>query len=338
MSEDRYSRQVRFSGIGESGQQKLVEASVLLVGCGGLGTVLADMLGRAGIGKLHIIDRDYVELSNLQRQMLFTTADATERLPKAAAARDRLALINPEITVEATIGEFSAACADELVADASLVIDGTDNLGTRYLINDACVAAGKPWIYGAAVGSSGMAMSITPGASPCFRCIFPEAPRAGSAQTCDTAGVLSPILHQVAAQQATLAFQLLTGDHGQTGQLFQFDCWTGQFDRLDLRTAKNPECVCCGLRNFEHLDAVARETTTSLCGRNAIQIAPATPDAVDLAALAERLRRSGRVTENPYLLSFAGDGVSFTVFRDGRAVVHETTDAVVARGIRDRYV
>ena len=258
MSEDRYSRQVRFSGIGESGQQKLVEASVLLVGCGGLGTVLADMLGRAGIGKLHIIDRDYVELSNLQRQMLFTTADATERLPKAAAARDRLALINPEITVEATIGEFSAACADELVADASLVIDGTDNLGTRYLINDACVAAGKPWIYGAAVGSSGMAMSITPGASPCFRCIFPEAPRAGSAQTCDTAGVLSPILHQVAAQQATLAFQLLTGDHGQTGQLFQFDCWTGQFDRLDLRTAKNPECVCCGLRNFEHLDAVAR--------------------------------------------------------------------------------
>lgn len=338
MSNERYSRQIRFAQFGQAGQDKLTAASVLLVGCGGLGTILADLLVRAGVGNLHLVDRDYVELSNLQRQMLFDTDDVTQRLPKVVAAENTLRRVNPEIALTATVGELTAANIADWLAPVDLVIDGTDNLATRYLVNDACVSAGKPWIYGAAVGSAGMAMAIVPGKTPCFRCLFPEAPPAGAAQTCDTAGVLAPILHQVAAQQMTLALQLLSDHTDNAGILFQFDCWHGQFDRLDMRAGLAPDCPCCGHRTFPYLLAQHSETTTTLCGRDAIQLSFATPQKIDLTTLAERLGASGTVQQNPYLLTFHGDGVSFTVFRDGRTVVYGTQDAVEARTIRDRYL
>jgi len=244
---DRYSRQILFREIGREGQQRLLDSRVLLVGCGALGAAQAEMLARAGVGNLRIVDRDFVEFTNLQRQTLFKESDAAERLPKAIAAKTRIAEINSEINVEAIVADVNNSNVEQLIDGIDLVIDGTDNFQVRYLLNDACVKHGKTWIYGAAVSSYGTTMTIIPGETPCLRCIFEDMPDAGSAPTCDTAGVIMPIIATVSATQVSEAIKLLVGDRAALhGSLMQFDVW--QNDRHAIKLgAPNPDCPTCGL-------------------------------------------------------------------------------------------
>jgi molybdopterin/thiamine biosynthesis adenylyltransferase len=307
MNGDRYSRQILFEGIGREGQEALWNTRILVVGCGALGASHSEMLARAGCGFLRIVDRDFVELSNLQRQTLFTESDAEARLPKAAAAKNRLEKVNSEIEIDARIADLNYSNAEELISDADLVIDGSDNFQVRYLVNDVCVKLGKPWIYGAAVSSYGTTMTIRPGETPCLRCIFGEMPAAGSAPTCDTAG------------------------------LMQIDIWRNDWRRINLR-APDAGCVCCGKREFEFLAEDNQEVLTSLCGRNAVQILPAGTASIDLSSFGESLGRSVEVESNEYLVRFSVDGKTVTLFRDARAIIQGTDDPSEARAIYSRFI
>ena len=286
---ERYSRQILFREIGGAGQERLLNSRVLLVGCGALGASHAEMLARAGVGKLRIVDRDFVEFTNLQRQTLFKESDAEERLPKAVGAKNRIAEINSEIEVEALIADVNHSNIEALIAGCDLVIDGTDNFQVRYLLNDACVKNGVTWIYGAAVSGYGTTMTIIPGKTPCLRCIFDEMPDAGSSPTCDTAGVIMPIIATVSATQVAEALKILVGDLASLhGSLMQFDVWANDRQRIKLGPP-NPDCKTCGQRIFEFLDAETQEFSAVLCGRNAVQIAPPRPSVIDLPQLADRL-------------------------------------------------
>lgn len=338
MDSDRYSRQILFEGIGRDGQERLLGSRVLVLGCGALGASHAEMLSRAGTGFLRIVDRDFVEYSNLQRQTLFTESDAEERLPKAVAAKNRLSEVNSEIEVEAVVADVNFSNAEELVGDVDLIIDGSDNFQVRYLINDACVKLSKPWIYGAAVSSYGTTMTIRPGKTPCLRCIFGEMPPAGSAPTCDTAGVIQPIIASVSSVQVTEAIKILTGQLDSLhGSLLQIDIWRGDWRKIKMKTP-HPDCVCCGKRDFEFLSEENQETLTSLCGRNAVQIMPAAGTEIDLEKLEESLARSLKTERNEYLLRFSLDGRTVTLFRDARAIIQGTDDVSEARAIYSRYV
>lgn len=335
---ERYSRQILFREIGEQGQVKLLDARVLLVGCGALGAAHAEMLARAGVGHLRIVDRDFVEFTNLQRQTLFSEDDAVERLPKAVAAKTRIAEINSEIDVEAIIADVNHSNIEALIEGCDLVLDGTDNFQIRYLLNDACVKHDKTWIYGAAVSSYGTTMTIIPGQTPCLRCIFADMPDAGSSPTCDTAGVIMPIIATVSATQVSEALKILVGDIGSLhGSLMQFDVWANDRQRIKLGPP-DPDCKTCGQQKFEFLDAESGEFSSVLCGRNAVQIAPPRPVELDLDGLADRLKFSVAVTENEYLLRFTTGENEMTVFRDGRAIVKGTDDPVVARSLYARFV
>src|SRR2546421_6440892 len=271
---DRYSRQILFSGIGTEGQSRLAQSRILIIGCGALGTAQAESLARAGVGTLRIVDRDFIEFSNLQRQTMFTESDAAERLPKVVAAANHLREINSDILVEPEIADVNYSNIERLILDCDLVIDGTDNFATRYLINDACVKHGVNWIYGAAVGSYGVTMTIRPRQTPCLRCIFPEAPPAASAPTCDTAGVIMPIINVVAAMQVTEALKLLT-NHIETlhGSLIHFDVWQNVWWRISL-SEPAATCMTCVAHKFESLENVSGEFAAVLCGRHAVQISP----------------------------------------------------------------
>lgn len=335
---ERYSRQILFREIGREGQEKLLASRVLLVGCGALGAMHAEMLARAGVGKLRIVDRDFVEFTNLQRQTLFKESDAAERLPKAVAAKTRIAEINSEIEVSEHVADVNNSNVESLIADCDLVIDGTDNFQVRYLLNDACVKNGVTWIYGAAVSSYGTTMTIRPGETPCLRCIFDEMPDAGSSPTCDTAGVIMPIIATVAATQVAEALKLLVGDLDSLhGSLMQFDMWANDRQRINLADP-NPGCKCCGQGIYEFLDAESQEFAAVLCGRNAVQIAPPQTTTVNLAQLADKLRELGEVKQNEYLLRFLVDEKEVTVFSDGRAIVKGTDDISAARSLYARYV
>jgi molybdopterin-synthase adenylyltransferase len=335
---ERYSRQILFPEIGREGQAKLIGSRVLIVGCGALGASHAEMLSRAGVGTLRIVDRDFVELTNLQRQTLFSESDAAERLPKAVAARNRIAAINSETHVEAIVADVNNSNVESLIDGCDVVIDGTDNFQVRYLVNDACVKHGTPWIYGAAVSSYGTTMTIRPGVTPCLRCIFDEMPDAGSSPTCDTAGVIMPIIATVSATQVAEALKILVGDIDALHRsLMQFDVWTNDRHRIKL-AEPNSDCICCGQRQFEFLDADAQEFTAVLCGRDAVQIAPPRPTDLDLAALATRLGALGDVKQNEYLVRFTADDHEITVFRDARAIIKGTDDATAARAIYSRYI
>lgn len=335
---ERYSRQILFREIGREGQQKLVDSRVLLVGCGALGAAHAEMLARAGVGNLRIVDRDFVEFTNLQRQTLFKESDATERLPKAIAAKTRIAEINSEINVEAMIADVNNSNVEQFIDGCDLVIDGTDNFQVRYLLNDACVKHQRTWIYGAAVSSYGTTMTIIPGETPCLRCIFDEMPDAGSSPTCDTAGVIMPIIATVAAMQVSEALKLLVGDTASLHRsLMQFDVWANDRQRIKL-DKPNPDCKCCGQHIYEFLDADAQEFAAVLCGRNAVQIAPPRPTEIDLVSLAKRLGSIADVKQNEYLLRFMSGENELTVFRDGRAIVKGTDDISVARSLYARYI
>ena len=335
---ERYSRQILFREIGREGQERLLASRVLLVGCGALGASHAEMLARAGVGKLRIVDRDFVEFTNLQRQTLFKESDAAERLPKAVAAKERIAEINSEIDVEAIVADVNNSNIETLIAGCDLVIDGTDNFQVRYLLNDACVKNAVTWIYGAAVSSYGTTMTIIPGKTPCLRCIFDEMPDAGSSPTCDTAGVIMPIVATVAATQVSEALKIIVGDFDALhGSLMQFDVWANDRQRIRLRAA-NPDCKCCGQRIYEFLDAENQEAAAVLCGRDAVQIAPSKPTKMNLERLAANLRNIADVKRNEYLVRFCVDEKEVTVFADGRAIVKGTDDVSIARVLYARYV
>ncbi len=335
---ERYSRQILFHEIGKAGQERLLNSRVLLVGCGALGASHAEMLARAGVGHLRIVDRDFVEFTNLQRQTLFKESDAAERLPKAIAAKTRIAEINSEINVEAIIADVNHSNVESLIEGCDLVLDGTDNFQVRYLLNDACVKNKKTWIYGAAVSSYGTTMTIIPGQTPCLRCIFDEMPDAGSSPTCDTAGVIMPIIATVSATQVAEALKLLVGDNASLHRsLMQFDVWANDRQRIKLGEP-NPDCKTCGHRIFEFLDSEAQEFSAVLCGRNAVQIAPPKTTQLDLFQLAEKLASVANVKQNEYLVRFTTGDNEVTVFRDGRAIIKGTDDISVARSLYSRYI
>jgi molybdopterin/thiamine biosynthesis adenylyltransferase len=335
---DRYSRQILFSGIGEPGQQRLLAARVLVVGCGALGSAQAEALGRAGIGHLRIVDRDFVEPSNLQRQTMFTEDDAENRLPKAIAAANHLRQINSGIEIEPHIVDVNHSNVEQLVEDCDVVIDGTDNFATRYLINDACVKHEINWIYGAAVGSYGVTMTIRPHQTACLRCIFEEAPPAASAPTCDTAGVIMPIINIVAAVQVSEALKLLTGQIDDLhGSLMQFDVWRNEWKSI-RPGPPHPDCPTCGSGRYETLSPVSHEAAAVLCGRDAIQISPPQPARVNFASLAERLRRAGEVKFNEYLLRFRTGKFELTVFPDARSIIRGTNEIATARSLYAKYI
>ncbi len=335
---ERYSRQILFPGIGAAGQDKLCRARVAVIGCGALGTAQVESLARAGVGELRLVDRDFVELSNLHRQTLFTESDALNRLPKAVAAAQRLSEVNSGIIVTPEVADMNFSNVERLIQGCDLVLDGTDNFATRYLLNDACVKHGINWIYGAAVSSYGATMTIRPRLSPCLRCIFPAEPNAATAPTCDTAGVIQPIIATIAAVQVTEAIKLLTGNTDALhASLLQFDLWANDWRRIRLKQPA-PDCPTCGLNNYATLNAERADFTAVLCGRNAVQIASPQGVKIDLAQLAAKLRPVGAVKTNAYLTRLSVDGYEITVFADARAIIRGTDDVTKARSLYARYI
>ena len=338
----RYSRQVLFHEWGPDAQRRLLEARALLVGCGALGTVIADMLVRAGLGHLRIVDRDYVEKNNLQRQVLFTEQDAAEGTPKAVAAATRLLQINSEVRIEGIVADVHAGNIEKYAAGCNILLDGTDNLETRFLINDVAVKHRIPWVYGACVAAEGMVMPIIPGETPCLRCIWERPPPPGTNPTCDTVGVLAPIVQMVGALQVMEAMKILAGKaEAVTRKLIQINSWTGRFDVFDMQAALDSgDCACCRKGVFDYLSGEATGRTATLCGRDAVQIGGQEGVSLDLEALSRKIAPAAEtaVTFNAYLLRFVAGGMQVTVFRDGRAIVKGTSEVDAARTIYARYV
>ncbi|HEY0196764.1 MAG TPA: ThiF family adenylyltransferase [Methanobacterium sp.] len=332
---NRYSRQTILQNIGEEGQKKLSQSSVAVVGCGALGTVAANNLARAGVGKIIIIDRDFVELNNLQRQMLFDENDVDE--PKAIAAARKLQSINSEIEIKPVVKDLNHTNVEEILGEADLILDGTDNILTRMLVNDVCVKQGKPWIYTGAIGTSGMTMNILPDKA-CLRCLYPTIPKIGSLPTCDTMGVLNTITVIMGSMETTEALKILLGNdyEGTDSSLRIYDAWNNSFDEVLVR--KNEECPCCVEENYEYLDTEDREVITSLCGRNAIQITPADPKELSLSEMATKLEPLGEVKNTPFILIFKTEKEEISLFKDGRAIIKGTNDEKVARSVYARYI
>ena len=334
-SEDRYSRQVLFRGIGPQGQERLRAARVAVVGCGATGSSLAQLLARAGVGTLRIIDRDYVEPSNLQRQALFDENDAAESLPKAIAAAKRIASFNSEIVVEPHVADLTPGNVDPLLGGAQLILDGTDNFETRYLINDFTVKNSLPWIYAAAVGSYGVTLNVVPGETSCLACLFPDSPR-GTFETCETAGILNSAATLVASIEAAEALKFLVGATDKLRRtLLAFDLWSNEHSEISAARPR-PDCRACGERHFIHLAGEGRPHIT-LCGRNSVQIHERHRP-VDFAEITERLRAHGTVRHNDFVLKFLRDPYELTLFPDGRAIIKGTTDTAVARSLYARFV
>lgn len=336
MIEGRYSRQVLFSGIGKEGQELILNSSVLVVGCGALGTVTADHLARSGIGRLKIIDRDYVELNNLQRQILFDEEDARNRVPKAVAAAEKLRKVNSEIEIEPIVADLNPKNVESLVTSVDLVVDGTDNIETRYLVNDACVKHGVPWIYAGVIGSRGMTMDILPGKTACFRCLVKNPPPHGSMPTCDMVGVLNGLPGVIASIQATEALKILIRYPEVGNGLIYVDLWNDRFSRLTME--RDAACPTCVQRKFEFLQGVALSEAVSLCGRNAVQISPATTEKIAIERLKERLAPLGLIEDNGFFLSFKTEGYELIVFPEGRTLIKGTSDESVARTLFSKYI
>jgi len=333
--EERYSRQVLYAGIGAEGQLRLLVSRVAIVGCGATGSALASLLARAGVGSLRIIDRDYVEASNLQRQTLFDEADAEQSLPKAIAACKKIASLNSQIVAEPHVSDLRPENVEELLRGVQLILDGTDNFETRYLINDFAVKNSVPWIYVATVGSYAITMNIVPGETACLSCIFTESPM-GAVETCETAGVLNTAVNQAASIAATEAMKLLIGNKAQLRRtLLSHDLWRNE--RAEISAAlPRTDCRTCGLREFPHLAGEGRPHIT-MCGRNSVQIHEhARP--IDLGDMSQRLKPHGNVRYTEFVLKFWKDPFEMTLFPDGRAIIKGTTDTAVARSLYARYV
>lgn len=351
MDLSKYARQTVMAGIGEAGQRRLLEGHAAIVGCGTLGCVIADQLCRAGVGRLTIVDRDLVEPGNLQRQVLFDRADAEGRLPKVEAAQARLAAINADVRTNAEVADLRPSNAERLIVDGpfgrpGVVLDGTDNFETRYLINDLCVKHGIAYVYGGVVGTRGM-RAVFGGertSAPCLRCVFDRPPAPGSQPTCETAGVLAPAAAVVGAMQAAEAIKILAGaDDAVARDLLEIDPWAGLLRRVDLSRSKDPGCPCCVERRFAFLDGPDPEAA-ALCGRNAVQVMPGKGGAagrLDLDAVAGSLRGVGEVSRTAFMVRvspYEQAGVTVSVFRDGRAVIEGVEDPARARAIYARYV
>jgi molybdopterin/thiamine biosynthesis adenylyltransferase len=332
---DRYSRQILFQGVGAEGQRRLEQARVAVVGCGATGSAVASLLARSGVGTIRIIDRDYVEPSNLQRQTLFDETDARESLPKAVAAARKIAAFNSEIVVEPKVADLTPENIEVLLEDMELILDGTDNFETRYLVNDFAVKQGLPWIYAAAVGSYGVTLNVLPGTTACLACVFPESPQ-GTFETCETAGILNSAVNLVASIEATEAIKLLVGATEKVRRtLLSFDVWTNE--RAELQAAKpRTGCRACGEHDFVHLAGEGRPHIT-LCGRNSVQIHERHRP-VDFGEMNERLKPHGVVRHNDFVLKFWHEPYEMTLFPDGRAIIKGTTDTGVARSLYARYV
>jgi molybdopterin-synthase adenylyltransferase len=336
-SNERYSRQVLFRGIGEEGQHKISGARVAIVGCGATGSALAGLLARAGVGTLRIIDRDYVEPSNLQRQSLFDENDAAESLPKAIAAARKISSFNSQIAVEAKVEDLIPGNVEPLLEGIDLILDGTDNFETRYLINDCAVSSSRPWIYSAAVGSYAVTLNVVPAETSCLACIFPDSPH-GMVETCETSGILNSAVNLVASMAATEALKfLVSGAHCSTLRrtLLSFDVWTNEHAEISAATPR-PGCRACGQHDYIHLAGEGRPHIT-LCGRNSVQIHERQRP-IDFSEMDRRLQPHGTVRHNEFVLKFWHEPYEMTLFPDGRAIIKGTTDTAVARSLYARYV
>jgi molybdopterin/thiamine biosynthesis adenylyltransferase len=335
---DRYSRQVLFGGIGAEGQRAVMKARVAIVGCGALGSLQAMLLVRAGVGAVRLIDRDFVEESNLQRQLLYTEDDARTLQPKAVAAARALRRVNAQIEIEGLVDDLNPATAARLLGGVDLILDATDNFDARYLLNDYAVKTGTPWIYGACVASYGITFTVVPGETACLRCLFQSAPPPGLTPTCDTAGVLGPIVGVVASLQAAEALKLAAGRRAALShKIIMVDVWESSHDEVVLPDP-DPRCPCCGQRLFDYLEGRAGSETSALCGRDAVQVRGRAGETLDLDALAARLSPLGRVERNRFLLRADIDAWRLTVFDDGRAIIGGTADPAVAKSVYARYI
>lgn len=334
-NEERYSRQVLFPGIGRQGQEHLRQSRVAVVGCGATGSALVSLLARAGVGFLRVIDRDYVEPSNLQRQILFDEADSTESLPKAVAAARKIRAFNSGIVVEERVADLTPENCSELLSNVHLIMDGTDNFETRYLINDFAVANSIPWIYTAAVGSYGVAMNVVPGETACLACVFPESP-SGMVETCDTSGILNSAVNLMASISATEAIKLLVGAKNKLRRtLLSWDVWHNEHAEISAARPRQ-NCRCCSQKNFIHLEGEGRPHIT-LCGRNSVQIHEQHRP-VNFGELTSKLAPHGIVRHNDFVLKFWRDPYEITLFPDGRAIIKGTTDTAIARSLYARFV
>ncbi len=340
MTDLRYSRQILFSGIGLEGQGKLSRSRVLLVGCGALGSVIAEILVRAGIGCLTLADRDYVDESNLQRQSLYTESDCRAGMPKATAAARHLAEINSQTELVPKILDVNASTISTLVPGHDLILDGTDNFEARFLVNDASLKWRVPWVYGACVGAYGMCVAFVPGSTPCLRCLLEQLPPPGSSPTCDTIGVIGPIVHVVAALEAAEGLKILTGHPDKLNpRLMNIDLWENQTSGMDLsRFPRDSECLSCGKGVFEFLEGKHEGRAQSLCGRDAVQVQRSSSTPIDFAPIAQRLSALGEVTCNEFLMKALVDKYEIALFRDGRAIVRGTHDVDEARRLYAKYI
>jgi molybdopterin-synthase adenylyltransferase len=333
--EERYSRQMLFAPLGEQGQSKLRASRVAMIGCGATGSTLASLLARSGVGYIRIVDRDFVEPSNLQRQNLFDERDAAESTPKAMAAAQKIASFNSDVRVEAQVADLRPENAHTILSGVDLLLDGTDNFETRYLLNDYAVKNSVPWIYTSSVGSYGVTMNILPGETACLACIFPEPPT-GAIETCDTAGILNSAVNFAASLAATEAIKLLTGARDRLRRtLLSYDVWRNQLAEISASVADR-DCRTCGRREFVHLAGEGRPHIT-LCGRNSVQIHEHSRP-IDLAEMSQRLAPHGQVRQTSVMLKFQKDSFELTLFPDGRAIIKGTTDPAVARSLYARYV
>ncbi len=332
---ERYARQTRLPEIGAEGQQKLSQSSALVIGCGALGSTLANTLVRAGIGSIRIVDRDVLELNNLQRQVLFDEEDVAAGLPKAEAAVSKLRRINSSVQIDGHVTDVTPKNIESLMSDVSLVLDATDNFESRYVINDAAVKHAKPWIYGGVIGMTGMTMNVLPGKGPCLRCVFPTAPPAGSFPTCETAGVLNTVPAVIASIQATEALKILCGDEPSL-QMVYVDMWKQTFRQMAV--SRDEDCPACGLNKFDFLSTEETAWTTTLCGRNAVQITPGEGVRLELKKLGDELATMGQVSFNGSVLRFVINDHEMLLFPDGRAMINGTDDEMLARSLYARYI
>ena len=347
---DRYRRQIRFRPLGEDGQSRLVAARVLVCGCGALGSVIAETLVRAGVGFVRVVDRDYLELDNLHRQVLYDEADVAAGMPKAIAAATHLRQINSQVKVEPVVEDITHQNIRRLADDVDLILDGTDNFQTRYLLNDYAICSGKPWVYGGCIGAEGQTMTILPGSTPCLACVMPQPPPASVTPTCETAGVMGPIVNVIASLQAMEALKILSGHpEARNPGLTVIDLWHHQMRSVGLAAlAADNQCSVCKQRDFAWLDGRHADGAISLCGRNAVQISPAAASSLSdptaavqplqLEELANKLRSVGQVVGNPFLVRLTVEEYVISIFADGRAIISGTDDISIARAVFARYV
>jgi len=331
----RYSRQVLFRGIGEEGQRKLGNSCAVIIGCGALGTIIATSLVRAGVGKVRIIDRDFIEYHNLQRQVLFDEEDIRNQLPKAIAAERHLKKVNSSVEIEGIVADVNYTNIERFVHDADIILDGLDNFETRGLINDVSLKHKIPWIYGGAVSSSGMTMNIIPGQTPCLRCVHPQVPSGARMLTCETAGVISPAPFIIGSLQSAEAIKILVGAEEINRQLIVIDVWRGKFSRFEI--GRRADCLTCQ-GEYEFLEARFGTRASSLCGQNAVQVINPEVKEISFERLATHLRPIGEVSYNEFMLRFGVDNHEMVIFPDGRAIVKNTNDESLARGLYAKYI